>query len=132
MVELGVVSDVVLGASPTTVSMDLAPAPVDAREAYLTIEDIEMDHHPGIVYAVEIDDERVGFLSFFGVGHREPSPVREFEVSRVIGFPAGRVSIAFVPTGLEPPEGYEGPPEDATGSAADAGVRLGRVRLVAS
>jgi hypothetical protein len=132
MVELGVVTDVVLGSSPTTVWMDVAPAPADAREAYLTVEDIEMRHHPGIVYAVEIDGHQVGFLSFFGVRQRETSPVREFEVSRAVGFPAGRVSITFVPTGLEPPEGYEGPPEDATGSAADAGVRLGRVRLVAS
>jgi hypothetical protein len=137
MVELGAVRDVVLGSSPTAVSMELAPQAAEASTAYLTVEEIEMEHHPGVIYAIYLDrqddDHRAGFLSFFGVGESETSPVREFEVTPILRrlLPGDRLTITFVPTGLEPPEGQEAEPGDATAEAADAGVRLGLVRLVA-
>lgn len=155
MVELGEATDVELGPSPTVASIELAAearnraagGPVEsASPVYLAVEGIEMDHHPGIVYAIYLgapgaegvpdDDRRAGFLSFFGVSPDEPSPLREFDVTPVLarlssaGGHLGSLTLTFVPTGLDPPEGDSGDQGDATEGAIGANVRLGRVRLV--
>jgi hypothetical protein len=169
VIVLGAQTDVALGASPTTVVIELAPearelaeavacAPEpDAPSIYLSVEDIEMERHPGVIYAIYLNlpgagpdtpqdsAHMAGFLSFFGVSHSrlEPrgghaSPRREFDVTGVVKrLQAGgrwdpqTVTVTFVPVGLEPPEGYTGEPQPVTGAAEGAHVRLGRVALTA-
>jgi hypothetical protein len=91
---LGTQTDVAVGATPSTVTVDLAadaPAevkdslptdkPYEAPAVYLLVDDIAMDKHPGVVYGVYLNrpdaDENTGhynenfagYLSFFGVSH---------------------------------------------------------------
>jgi tyrosinase len=157
--ELGSLADVALGPEPSTVSIGLAPdaceAAASASQVLLVVEDITMDHHPGIVYAIYLNlpggDEsapgaselRAGLLSFFGVGHgtypggEGGSVPRQFDVTPVVRRLVAQdrwnpraVTLTFVPTGVVPPEGYEG--ESPMAGAADANVRLGRVTLLAT
>src|SRR3954462_6256720 len=102
MVELGETKDVELGTSPTAASIALGPEaqnraaarPEGEAPVYLAVEGIEMDHHPGIVYAIYLGApgaqgvadaaRRAVFLSFFGVSREEPSPIREYDVTPVL------------------------------------------------
>ena len=154
MVELGEATDVELGPSPTAASMALGAGgrdralrpPASGAPVILAVEDIRMDHHPGIVYAIYLDapgaqgvaddDRRAGFLSFFGVSPDETSSVREFDVTPVLGrlSEAGgalkSLTITFVPTGLDPPEGETAAPGEAVEGAVGANIHIGHVRLV--
>src|SRR3954447_8909304 len=129
MTELGETTNVELGAAPTTTSIERRGGAFDvAKPVYLTVEGIEMDRHPGIIYAIYLDapgaeslpeeERRAGFLSFFGVSPDEPSAIREFDVTPVLerlteaGGRPDHLTLTFVPTGLDPPEGQESEPGD--------------------
>ena len=124
------------------------------RSLYLTLEHVELDAHPGVVYAVYLNKPldlrdaeartyRAGMLSLFGLmhshgtgheGHRAPTSA--YDVTSVVAFLRSRgdwdptrVRVTFEPLGLEPEDG---------GSAYDAvtdylpdepKVRVGRVCL---
>lgn len=123
-------------ASPTVERLRQAPA-TQAPSVYLTLQDVQAERDPGIVYAVYLNqpgaedasDEHsehfVGHLSFFGLGHEHEGQHHEhegvgltyvFDITSLIpqledrgGWDPTKTDVTFVPTGLVPPEG-EGPP----------------------
>jgi tyrosinase len=133
--------------------------PYEAPAVYLLVEDMAVDKHPGIVYSLYLNlpdaDEQTGhyneyfagFLSFFGVaigsngdgGHDHGPPARKYDVTGLVArqrdigaWDSEKATVTFVPTALEPAEGYDETPESYgyEGTAHEANARLGRVKLV--
>jgi hypothetical protein len=135
---LGEVNDVSLGDDPSTVRMELGDDarevaaalrsgdPAQARGLHLTIEGIEIDADPGIVYGMYLNDPEankstghltthfVGLLTFFGAAHAgEHGPAsRTFDIASLVhqllaedAWSDEQVTITFVPLGAEPPPG---------------------------
>jgi hypothetical protein len=130
--------------------------PYEAPAVYLLVEDMAVSRHPGIVYSLYLNrpdaDEQTGhynehfagFLSFFGVaigdangGHDHGPPARKYDITGIVRqqqeigtWDPQKATLTFVPTALEPADGYDGAPESYASGADEANVRLGRVRLV--
>jgi hypothetical protein len=158
---------VALGARPASVGVPLADEAEGAfrtlggaRESrpsvYLTLEDVSLSEHPGVVYAVYLNKPedvrgadarlyRAGLLSFFGLlrshaggdaGARPPASV--YDVTSVVAFlrargdwdPA-RAQVTFEPLGLAPGGGGSGYDAVRDYLTDEAKVRVGRVCLSA-
>jgi hypothetical protein len=130
----------------------LSGAPEEAPPLHLNLEGLQMERDPGIVWAVYLnlpdagvatpDTSRhlVGFLSLFGVSHAEHHPggvARTYDIRSLAKqladqglWDPSRVTVTFVPTGLEPAEGgelLEAVPAPTV--PADRPVRIGRISL---
>jgi hypothetical protein len=172
-VELTPPKPVELGAAASTVSLELkeearpqverlrrglATEPSEPAAVYLTLQDVEAERDPGIVYGVYLNkpdadpphDEDsphfVGYLSFFGLGHEhgeegehdEAGPSFVFDVTTLIpqledagGWDPSKAEVTFVPAGLEPPEEEAGPPIKPVEPDDESvpTVRVGRVSI---
>lgn len=127
------------------------------RSLYVTIEDVQADDDPGIVWSVYVNDpeadvdashyteHHAGMLSLFGLAHRQHHeehqhgpPVFVFDISSLVplledagAWDPAKATLTFVPTGLDPAEG-EGSRIPTYDDASEVGsVTLGKVTLQA-
>ncbi|SRR6266540_5023056 len=135
----------------------LEAASVGTGQALLSVEDIEAERDPGLVYGVYLnlpegasDEERklhhVGNVSFFGIEQlNDPDVTHEtgapglrhtFEASDVINrlnehelFDPASMEVTFEPITLLPPPGEEASWVEETTETAAPPVKIGRVSL---
>ena len=141
-------AEVPLGGGAEGALRTLTEARSMRRSVYLTVEDVSLEAHPGVVYAVYLNKPegvrgtdaqtyRAGILSFFGLVHTngDGPPTSAFDVTSVVAFlrsrgewDPGRARVAFEPLGLqtEGGSGYETVPDYLPD---ETGVRVGRVCL---
>lgn len=135
--ELAASGPVALGGGVTSVSLPVtqearetvrrlgAPEAESAARAQLTVEDIEAEHDPGVVYAIYLgfaddagdpsSDRFVGYVIFFGASHLEHGEHKHagishaYDITEVLGRLQAEArwletepTVTFVPTSLEP------------------------------
>jgi tyrosinase len=143
---------------PTTTQRRLDDASTGGGRLFLTVEDIEAERDPGLVYAVYLNlpadggaldaaRHHVGNVSFFGiqqlsdpnVPHEGGAPAlrHTFDVTDVMSTlrerdlwdPAG-FTVTFEPVGVRPPPGEEESWQaEPMSDAARTPVKIGRVSL---
>jgi hypothetical protein len=127
----------------------LGAARDERRSVYLRLEDVSLDTHPGVVYAVHLNKPgdvrgpdaclyRAGLLSLFGAmrPNGNGAPSREYDVTSVVaylrsrgGWDPVRARVTFEPLGLVPEGGATGYDAVADYLPDEPHVRVGRVCL---
>lgn len=129
-----------------------AARPAERRRWSLTVEDVQMERHPGVVYEIYLNrpaglsEEQaepyfVGYVTFFGASHMAhhggdaKGPSHTYDITQVVerlsaagSFDPERLVVTFQPADLLPPPGEEpSPPSIAPG----AGVVIERITISA-
>jgi hypothetical protein len=137
-------------AADDTVTL-LSGSPAEAPPLHLNLEGLEMDRDPGIVWAVYLNlpgedaasprsgAHLVGYLSLFGVshaGHHAGGVARTYDIRSLAKqlsdaglWDPARLTVTFVPTGLEAPEGGELLSAAPPVAPPDRPVRIRRISL---
>ncbi|MBO0687833.1 MAG: tyrosinase family protein, partial [Candidatus Dormibacteraeota bacterium] len=129
-----------------------AARPAERRRWSLTVEDVQMERHPGVVYEIYLNrptglsEEQaepyfVGYVTFFGASHMAhhgggaKGPSHTYDITQVVqrlsaagSFDPERLVVTFQPADLLPPPGQE---PSAPSIAPGAGVVIERITIAA-